>query len=63
MPWGHATHYSAVVGDRIVPNIAWSYENPLSDAGQVKSLVSFYQEHLDLFVDDDPVARPRTPWS
>ena len=60
---GHAIHYSAVVGDRIVPNIAWSYENPLSDAGQVKSLVSFYQEQLDLSVDGEPVARPRTPWS
>lgn len=38
---GHATHHSAVVGGRIVPDIAWSYEDPLSDAGQVKGLVSF----------------------
>ena len=29
---GHATHYAATLGDRQLPNIAWSYEDPLSDA-------------------------------
>ena len=60
---GHATHYDAMAGDQKLPNIAWSYEDPLSDATQVQSMVSFYQERLDLFVDGDPVPRPRTPWS
>jgi len=59
---GHATHYSATLGDRQLPNIGWSYEDPLSDAAQVKGQVCFYQERLDLFVDDEPVTRPRTPW-
>ena len=60
---GHATHYSAVVGDDELRDIAWSYEDPLDDALQVKGLICFYQEHLDLFVDGEPVERPRTPWS
>jgi uncharacterized protein (DUF427 family) len=60
---GHATHYDATVGDMVLPNIAWSYEEPLSDATQVRGMISFYQERLDLFVDDMLVPRPRTPWS
>jgi uncharacterized protein (DUF427 family) len=60
---GHATHYHARVGDDVVENVAWSYEEPLSDAIQVKGLVSFYQERLDLYVDGEPMPRPKTPWS
>jgi uncharacterized protein (DUF427 family) len=60
---GHATHYSAVVdGDELV-NIAWSYEDPLDDATDVRSMICFYQERLDVFVDGEPVERVRTPWS
>ena len=44
-------------------NIAWSYEEPLSDALQVAGLVSFYQEHLDLTVDGERLERVRSPWS
>jgi len=60
---GHATHYTAVLPDRELPNIAWSYEEPLSDALQVAGLVSFYQEHLDLTVDGGRLDRVRSPWS
>ena len=60
---GWATHYDAVAGDDVLPNIAWSYEEPLDDATQVKGLVCFYQERLDLFVDGEPYERPTTPWS
>ncbi len=60
---GHATHYSVDVGGEELSNIAWSYEEPLDDALQVKSLVCFYQERLDLFVDGETVERVQTPWS
>jgi uncharacterized protein (DUF427 family) len=50
---GHATHYDPTVGDMVLPNIAWSYEEPLSDSAQVRGLVSFYQERLDMFVPVD----------
>jgi uncharacterized protein (DUF427 family) len=60
---GHATHYSATVGDHDLDAIAWSYEDPLDDAQAVRSLVCFYQERLDLTVDGRPVERIRTPWS
>ncbi len=62
---GHATHYDAVLdGDgAVLEAIAWSYEEPLDDARDVKAMVSFYQERLDLEIDGEAVPRVRTPWS
>jgi len=60
---GRATHYTAVVAGQELPDIAWSYEDPLLDATGVKGLISFYQERLDVFLDGKPIERPRTPWS
>jgi uncharacterized protein (DUF427 family) len=60
---GHATHWSVELGGRVVPDLAWSYEDPLSDAEQVRGLVSFYQERLDVTVDGEKLERPVSPWS
>jgi uncharacterized protein (DUF427 family) len=46
-----------------LPDIAWTYPEPLSDAVPVKDLVCFFTERLDITVDDVDVARPVTPWS
>lgn len=47
---GEATYWSAVTGDRILTDIAWSYEHPLPEAVRIRSLVSFHDEKLDLTV-------------
>lgn len=62
---GHATHYDAVLdgGGTALEATAWSYEEPLDDARDVRGMVSFYQERLDLELDGEPVPRVRTPWS
>lgn len=60
---GHASYWSARVGDRVVPNIAWTYEDPLHDAAPVRGLVSFFTERLDLELDGVALERPFTPWS
>jgi len=60
---GHATHYAVSAGDEVLADMAWSYEDPLDDAVPVTGLVSFYQERLDIFLDDELVERVRTPWS
>jgi uncharacterized protein (DUF427 family) len=59
---GVATYWS-VADDPGLARIAWSYERPLHDAEQVRGLVSFFTERLDLSVDGAPVPRVRTPWS
>jgi uncharacterized protein (DUF427 family) len=60
---GHATHYDVTAGETTLPNMAWSYEQPLDDVTGIAGLVSFYQERLDLWLDGEPVERVRTPWS
>jgi uncharacterized protein (DUF427 family) len=60
---GVASYWSPEVGGRVVPDLAWSYEDPLPDAAQVTGLVSFFDERVDLEVDGVPRERPRTPWS
>jgi uncharacterized protein (DUF427 family) len=60
---GRATHFDVDVGDATLTAISWSYEEPLDDARDVRGMVSFYQERLDLELDGEPVPRVRTPWS
>ncbi len=58
---GEASHWSfdTLRGD----DLAWSYEDPLADAAQLKGLVAFYDEQIDVVVDGKPRERPRTQWS
>ena len=49
------------VTGRLPEAIAWSYEDPLDDARDVRGLVSFYQERLDLELDGEPVPGSEPP--
>ena len=60
---GEASYWSARIGESVVPNLAWSYEDPLHDAAPVRDLVCFFTEMVDLEVDGVAVERPVTPWS
>ena len=56
---GHAAHLSAPGH----PDIAWTYEEPLPDAEQIRGLIAFYGERSDVAVDGEKQDRPRTEWS
>jgi uncharacterized protein (DUF427 family) len=60
---GEATYVSVRLGDRLLPDVAWTYEQPLHDALPVKNMLAFFTERLDLVVDGAAVERPVTPWS
>lgn len=60
---GEASYWTARVGDRLVADLAWSYEQPLTEAAPVGGHLCFWNERTDLTVDGEPVARPRTRWS
>jgi uncharacterized protein (DUF427 family) len=60
---GQASYWSATVGDRVIPDIAWTYQQPLHDAAQVRGLTAFFDERIDVVVDDERHERPITPWS
>jgi len=45
---GQATYLSLRLGDRLVEDAAWSYEEPLEGALGIRGLVSFLHEDLDV---------------
>ena len=60
---GEASYWSAEAGDRVLEDVAWSYEAPLREAADLKGMVAFFNERVDLLLDGEPQGRPRTPWS
>ena len=51
------------VGGRVVPDLAWTYEEPLHDAARVGGLIAFFDERIDVTLDGHRRERPVTPWS
>ncbi len=60
---GQASYWSARVGDRLHEDMAWAYRDPLPDNGQIRDLICFFDEKVDIYVDGEPAGRPRTQWS
>ncbi|RAG84007.1 hypothetical protein DN069_19050 [Streptacidiphilus pinicola] len=60
---GQASYWSASAGDRVLPDIGWSYQQPLHDAVHIRGLIAFFNERLDIVVDGERAERPLTPWS
>ncbi len=38
---GYATYWSAVVGDVVVDDVAWSYDDPLPESVPITGMLSF----------------------
>jgi uncharacterized protein (DUF427 family) len=60
---GRARYWSVRVGDTFIPDLAWSYPDPVPESPKIKDLLCFFNEHVDLVVDGVKLERPRTPWS
>jgi uncharacterized protein (DUF427 family) len=60
---GVARYWSARVGDKLVKDIVWSYPAPIPECPKIENLFSFYNEHVDLYVDGVLQTRPSTPFS
>jgi uncharacterized protein (DUF427 family) len=46
-----------------VPDVAWSYPDPIPENPKIKDLVSFYNERVDIVLDGVPQERPLSPFS
>ncbi|WP_432843119.1 DUF427 domain-containing protein [Dactylosporangium sp. CA-092794] len=55
---GTAEYWSARTGETVHTDIAWSYRTPLPESRPIAGLVCFYNEKVDLYVDDVPQPRP-----
>ena len=60
---GRASYWSTRVGGRLVPDLAWAYQEPLTDASRVGGLIAFFNERVDAVIDGERRERPITPWS
>jgi uncharacterized protein (DUF427 family) len=58
---GITSQYWAVrIGDTVYPDLAWTYDYPLREVAPIAGTIAFYNEKLDIFVDDTRLARPST---
>jgi len=53
-------YWSARVGGTVQPDVAWTYDYPMRQVAPIASLIAFYNEILDIFLDGDKLPRPRT---
>jgi len=60
---GSASYFSVRVGDRVLDDLVWTYREPQLEAEPVRDYICFFNERVDLDVDDVRSERPRTQWS
>lgn len=57
---GRASYFSVPDGPA---DVAWTYYQPLHEAEPVRDRVAFFDERVDVILDDRRQERPVTPWS
>lgn len=61
---GQARYWSARIGERVFPDIVWSYPEPIPECPKIKGYLCFFNEQVDaILVDGIEMPRPLTPWS
>ena len=60
---GTARYWSVRTGSTVHRDLAWSYDAPFRESAPIAGLVAFYDEKVDVFVDGERQARPRTHFS
>ena len=58
---GQASYWSIDTGRRVHTDIAWIYRTPLPEVQKIAGLVCFYNERVDLTIDDVLMAPPHSP--
>jgi uncharacterized protein (DUF427 family) len=61
---GTASYWSVRVGDRVVRDAVWSYEDPIPGGEDIAGRMAFYFDHLDAWYeeDDEVFVHPRSPY-
>ncbi len=49
---GTASYWSLALGDKVHDGIVWSYETPIEAAAGVTGLLCFYDDRVDMTIDD-----------
>lgn len=60
---GFASYFSLHVGDQLEQDLAWTYEEPRRELAPIAGMLCFFNERVDVELDDEAQTRPLTPWS
>ncbi len=60
---GHASYFSVRDSGAGGEDIAWTYADPLRGLEAIANEICFFNDHVDLLVDGQPLGRPVTGWS
>lgn len=60
---GTARYWSAHVDGSVYEDIVWGYDSPFAESQKIAGLVAFYNEKVDVYVDESLQERPRTKFS
>lgn len=60
---GTASYWSVRVGGEVFKDFVWSYPAPIPECPKIENLLAFYNEKVDLYVDDVLQERPATFFS
>jgi uncharacterized protein (DUF427 family) len=53
-------YWSVRVGDALHPDLAWAYDFPTRQLIPIAGMISFYNEKVDVVLDDERLTRPKT---
>ncbi|WP_406235774.1 DUF427 domain-containing protein [Nocardia sp. NBC_01009] len=60
---GTADYWNIRVGDKEYTDLVWGYRTPLPESQKIAGLACFYNEKVDIYLDDELQDRPNTPFS
>ncbi len=60
---GTARYWSVSVNGETHEDIVWGYDTPLAESQKIAGLVSFYNEKVDIYIDEVLQERPKTKFS
>ncbi|WP_246016726.1 DUF427 domain-containing protein [Micromonospora pisi] len=56
-------YWSVRAGDKLHPDLAWAYDFPTRQLSPIAGLIAFYNEKVDVVLDGERLARPKTHFS
>ena len=60
---GEARYWSVTVNGKTHEDIVWGYDFPLPESQKITGMVAFYNEKVDIYVDEVLQERPKTKFS
>ncbi len=60
---GTASYYDLVIDGTVHEDLVWWYPSPLAESAPIAGHVCFYNERVDIVVEGERLARPRTTFS